>query len=175
MADEPAFVAPAFYARRGGAWADWWTVLHPPYTLWNVSYAALGAALAPRLDWVVLAATVAAFILAVGVAAHALDELHGRPLRTAISDRLLWGAAAVALAGAIVLGVVTVARSGIVLVPLIVIGTFLVLAYNLELLGRPAPHGPGFRGGVGRLPGRRRIRGPASWAVDPIRAGRSCG
>lgn len=135
MVEEPATVAPAFYARRGGVWADWWTVLHPPYTLWNISYAALGAALVASLDWVVLGATVVAFALAVGVAAHALDELNGRPLGTAISARMLRAAATVALLGAVVLGAVTVARSGFVLVPLIVIGSFLVVGYNLELLG----------------------------------------
>src|SRR6478752_3519345 len=82
--------APAFYARRGGPLGDWVTVLHPPYTLWRISYAAIGAALAPRIDWTVLGFTVLAFALAVGVAAHALDEWNGRPLRTGISSRALW-------------------------------------------------------------------------------------
>src|SRR2546428_614338 len=71
---------PAFYGRRGGWRADWWTLLHPPYTLWHVSYAVIGAGLAPHLDWLALAATAIAFFLAVGIAAHALDEFHGRPL-----------------------------------------------------------------------------------------------
>src|SRR5579884_1845729 len=63
-------LSPAFYARRGGARWDWWTVLHPPYTLWHLSYAAIGAALAPHLDWLILGATLVAFTLAVGIAAH---------------------------------------------------------------------------------------------------------
>ena len=33
---------PAFYARPSfasrGAIGDWWTLLHPPYTLWHLSY-----------------------------------------------------------------------------------------------------------------------------------------
>ena len=31
-------------------WRDWWTLLHPPYTLWHLSYVVLGAALARRLS-----------------------------------------------------------------------------------------------------------------------------
>src|SRR5207302_2834838 len=73
---------PAFYALAPGAWRDYVTVLHPPYTLWHLSYVAIGAGLAPELDFRVLALTLAAFFLAVGIGAHALDELNGRPLRT---------------------------------------------------------------------------------------------
>jgi xanthine/uracil permease len=83
----------------------------------------------------VLAATALAFFLAVGLAAHALDELNGRPLRTAIADRMLWGVAVGALAGAVTLGAVGVARRGPALIPFIVVGVGLVLGYNLELFG----------------------------------------
>jgi hypothetical protein len=128
----------AFYARRGGRGADWWTILHPPYTLWHVSYVVLGAAVAPGRDWAALGLSVLAFFLAVGVAAHALDELSGRPLGTAISDRGLVVAAALALLGAIALGVVGVFWKGgfnVALVVAIPVGTLLVVAYNLELFG----------------------------------------
>jgi hypothetical protein len=128
-------LSPAFYARRGGARWDWWTVLHPPYTLWHLSYAALGAALAPHLDWLILGATVLAFALAVGVAAHALDEWNGRPLRTEISDRALWIAAVVSLAAATALGIAVLPHTGLVLIPFVVVGIVLVLGYNLELFG----------------------------------------
>src|ERR1700758_5130708 len=104
-------------------------------TLWHVSYAVLGASLAPHLNWTVLAATALAFFLAVGLAAHALDEVNGRPLRTAIADRMLWGVAAGALAGAVTLGVLGAARRGPVLIPFIVVGVGLVVGYNLELFG----------------------------------------
>ena len=96
--------APAFYARRGNAASDWWTLLHPPYTVWHLSYVVLGAAIAPARDWTALAASVLAFFLAVGLAAHALDELQGRPLRTAIGTTTLWTVAVVALAAAVVVG-----------------------------------------------------------------------
>jgi len=130
--------APAFYARQGGAIGDWWTVLHPPYTLWHLSYVVLGAAVAPHRDWTALGFTVLAFFLAVGLAAHALDELHGRPLRTGIRATTLWAVALVALAGATAIGVVgALFRDGpqwalLVTVPA---GAFLVVAYNLELFG----------------------------------------
>ena len=80
---------PAFYALRPGGWRDLITLLHPPYTAWHLSYVALGAAAAPRIHPDRLLAAVCAFFLAVGIAAHALDELRGRPLRTGVSDRSL--------------------------------------------------------------------------------------
>jgi hypothetical protein len=125
---------PAFYAVTGRA-GDWWTLLHPPYTAWHLSYVAIGAALAPRLDGQRLVATLLAFFLAVGIAAHALDELNGRPLRTSIPSSVLVAAATAALTGAVALGVAGVARVGLVLVPFVVVGAFLVAAYNLELFG----------------------------------------
>jgi hypothetical protein len=136
VADESASATgAAFYAKRGGRGADWWTVLHPPYTAWHVSYAVIGALLAPHLNWLVVAATALAFFLAVGLAAHALDELNGRPLGTAIPGRVLWVVAIVSLVLAVALGVVTIGYTGPVLIPFIVVGVFLVLSYNLELFG----------------------------------------
>jgi hypothetical protein len=126
---------PAFYAARGGGWRDWWTLLHPPYTAWHLSYVVIGACLAPRVQLSRLVGTVLAFFLAVGIAAHALDELHGRPLRTRIPAGALVAASVVGLAGAVALGVAGVVRVGWVLVPFIVVGPLLVVAYNAELFG----------------------------------------
>jgi hypothetical protein len=96
---------PAFYALSPGGWRDYVTLLHPPYTLWHLSYAAIGAALAPHLEVDRLVATLAAFFLAVGIGAHALDELNGHPLRTRISDRALAWLAAISIGGAVGIGV----------------------------------------------------------------------
>jgi hypothetical protein len=126
---------PAFYALRPGGWRDYWTLLHPPYTLWHLSYVAIGAALAPRLRVSWLAETLLAFFLAMGVAAHALDELHGRPLRTRISDGVLWALAAIGLAGAIALGVHGAIEVSPWIWAFIVVGAVLVVSYNLELGG----------------------------------------
>jgi hypothetical protein len=126
---------PAFYALRPGGWRDYWTLLHPPYTLWHLSYVAIGAALAPRLDWAVLGWTVLAFALAMGVGAHALDELHGRPLRTRIPSRLLVLLAAVSIAGAAAIGIWVASQRTWWLLAFVAAGAFVVVAYNLELVG----------------------------------------
>ncbi len=126
---------PAFYALRAGGWRDLVTLLHPPYTAWHLSYVALGAAAAPAIHLDRLSATLAAFFLAVGVAAHALDEINGRPLRTRLSDRSLVALAAISLAGAIAIGIAGVVILSPTLAPFVVVGGFLVVAYNLELAG----------------------------------------
>src|SRR5690349_12252576 len=127
--------APAFYALRPGGWRDLITLLHPPYTAWHLSYVAIGAAVAPTLYADRLVAALVAFFLAVGVAAHALDELHGRPLRTRLSDRSLVALAAASLVGAVAIGIVGAVTVSATLVPLVVAGAFMVVAYNLELFG----------------------------------------
>ncbi|HSE09618.1 MAG TPA: hypothetical protein VLB29_13210 [Nocardioidaceae bacterium] len=135
---EPRTAAPAFYARHGGRAADWWTLLHPPYTVWHLSYVVLGAAMAPEVDLVALGASVLAFFLAVGLAAHALDELSGRPLRTRITDRSLQAVAALSLAAACGLGIFGAFLRGPTNWPLAVaipVGAVLLVGYNLELFG----------------------------------------
>lgn len=92
--------APAFYARSGSTGSDLVAVLHPPYTAWHMSYVALGAALAPQIDALRLIGTLTAFFLGTGIAAHALDELTGRPLRTSLPGWLLAVLSALGLAGA---------------------------------------------------------------------------
>ena len=126
---------PAFYALRSGGWRDYVTLLHVPYTLWHLSYVVFGAAVAPVLDGRRLAATLVGFFLGVGLTAHALDELNGRPLRTQISDRVLWTIAMVALVAAVALGVTGAIEVSWWLLAFVVFGGFIVVAYNLELLG----------------------------------------
>ncbi len=95
----------------------------------------IGASLAPRLDLLRLAATLVAFFFAVGVSAHALDELHGRPLRTSVPSSVLIAAAAIGLVIAVGLGVAGVTQVGIGLLAFIALGVLFVVVYNLELLG----------------------------------------
>ena len=129
-------LAPAYYAARARGWRrDIWALLHPPYTAWHLSYVLIGAGLATRVDLTRLAATLVAFFLAVGVSAHALDELRGRPLKTDLPASALWAAAVVGLLGAVMLGVAGVSVLGIGLLPFIAAGVLFVFAYNLELLG----------------------------------------
>ena len=88
----------SWYALPPGGWRDYVTLLHVPYTLWHLSYVVIGAALAPVWLPGRLGATLAAFALALGIGAHALDELRGRPLATQIPDRVLWLLAAGSIA-----------------------------------------------------------------------------
>jgi hypothetical protein len=135
MATPPRLERPAFYALRPGGWRDLITLLHPPYTAWHLSYVAIGAAAAPQLYADRLAAALGAFFLGVGVCAHALDELNGRPLGTRLSDRSLVALAVVGLTGAVAIGIVGAVTVSLSLVPFVVAGAFLVAAYNLELFG----------------------------------------
>jgi len=143
---------PAYYAAARGGWRDWWTLLHPPYTAWHLSYVVIGACLAPRVQTSRLIVTVLAFFLAVGVAAHAVDELHGRPLRTTISSAALIAVTVGALIGAVALGVIGISRVGIVLLPFIVVGPLLVMAYNAELFGGIVHTTAGFAAAWGAFP-----------------------
>jgi hypothetical protein len=126
---------PAFYALRPGGWRDLVTLLHPPYTAWHLSYVALGAAAAPVVHVDRLLAALGAFFLAVGIGAHALDELNGRPLGTQLSDRTLWGLAIAGVGGAVGIGIAGAVIVSASVVPFVCAGAFIVLAYNLELFG----------------------------------------
>jgi heme O synthase-like polyprenyltransferase len=129
----PPTLRPAWYALERGGWRDYLTLLHPPYTAWHLSYVVLGGCLAPIVSWPRLGAAVTAFALAVGIGAHALDELNGRPLRTKIPDRVLIALAVVSILGACAIGVAGAVVFRAWLGLLIPVGVFLVLAYNLEL------------------------------------------
>jgi hypothetical protein len=143
---------PAWYSLPSGGWRDYWTLLHPPYTLWHLSHVAIGAAAAPTLVPLHLGAALLAFFLGVGVAAHALDELQGRPLRTRIPDAVLWALGLIALAGAMALGVAGAARVSWWLVAFVAVGAFLVVAYNLELFGGTFHSAAWFALGWGAFP-----------------------
>jgi hypothetical protein len=142
----------AFYAVRPGGWRDWWNVLHVPYTAWHLGYVVIGAALAPHVDLTRLVATLLAFFCAVGIAAHCLDELRGRPLRTQIPSSVLVGVSSVSLAGAVVLGIAGVSRVGWPLIPFLIVGPLLVTGYNLEAFGGVIHTDAGFAAAWGAFP-----------------------
>ncbi len=126
---------PAFYALAPGGWRDYVTLLHVPYTAWHLSYVAIGAALTSAFAWNRFLPTLAAFFLAVGIGAHALDELNGRPLRTRIPGGVLVALGVVSIAGAVAIGVVGAVTVDPWIGAFVVVGGFIVVAYNLELLG----------------------------------------
>ena len=140
---------PAFYAARRGL-GDYWTLLHPPYTVWHLSYVLLGAALASAPDPQIVAGALVAFGLAVGVAAHAFDELRGRPLRTAIPAWALVAAGSVSLAIAVVLGLIAASTLGPLFLVFVAAGATLVVLYAVEA---PLVHSDvGFAVGWGAFP-----------------------
>lgn len=126
---------PAFYALAPGGWRDYVTLLHPPYTAWHLSYVVLGAALAPEWRPGILGLALAAFFLGMGVGAHALDELQGRPLQTRIGRTTLVVLAVVSLAAAAGIGIGTAVATNLWLLVFVAVGSFIVVAYNLELFG----------------------------------------
>ena len=133
MTEEPDRAA--FYALTPGGWRDYWSLLHPPYTVWHLSYVVIGASLAAEVQMRWLLETLLAFFLAMGLAAHALDELNGRPLRTRIPGGVLWAIAVIGLSGAVALGIHGAREVSPWLWAFIATGVFFVVAYNLELFG----------------------------------------
>ena len=125
---------PAFYAlRASGAWKDYVNLLHIPYTLWHLSYVILGAAVASTVHVDRLLGTLLAFFLAMGIGAHALDELNGRPLGTRIPSAVLVSLAVASLTGALVMGTVAGLIATLWLFPFMAFGAFIAVAYNLGL------------------------------------------
>ena len=143
---------PSWYALARGGWRDYVTLLHVPYTAWHLSYVVVGGCLAPVMRWERLGAAVAAFALALGIGAHALDEIRGRPLRTAIPVPVLVVLAAVSIGGACAIGIAGAAAWGWWLLALVAFGAFLVVAYNLELVGGHFHNGFWFALGWGAFP-----------------------
>lgn len=123
---------PAFYGRLGSPFGDLLTLLHPPYTAWHLSYVVFGAVVAAELDLLRLAGALAAFFFGTGIAAHALDEWHSRPLGTRLSNGTLLafstgglGASiGVAAAGVFVISPLTLAWAAA--------GVLLATGYTLE-------------------------------------------
>ena len=143
---------PAFYALAPGGWRDYLTVLHPPYTAWHLSYVAIGACLAPHLHADRLGAAAAAFFLALGVGAHALDEWQGRPLQTRIPEGMLLALTMVSLAGAVAIGIAGAVSFNLWLLLFVAAGALLVPIYNLELFGGAIHNSPGFALAWGAFP-----------------------
>jgi hypothetical protein len=105
------------------------------------------------MDWALWGWTTLAFALAMGVGAHALDELRGRPLQTRISPRVLVTLAVVSISAASAIGIAIAISRTLWLLVFVAVGAFFVVAYNLELFdGR-------FHGGLWF---------PAAWGAFPV-------
>jgi hypothetical protein len=126
-------VGSAFYSLRPGGIRDYWTLLHPPYTVWHLSYVLVGAALAPHPDPRVVGGALLAFFLGVGIAAHSFDELRGRPLGTRIPSAVLVTLGSLGLLGAVALGLLAANVVGAPFVAFVAAGAALVLLYAFEV------------------------------------------
>ena len=131
VAGSAFYATPAFIRKK--RWRDWWTVLHPPYTMLHLSLVTIGGCLVGPVNAVRLVVTLVAFFLAVGIGAHSLDELHGRPLKTSIPSWQLAGAGVVGLGGAVGLGIAGLFLVSPYLSIFIVVGVLVAVGYNLEL------------------------------------------
>ncbi len=127
--------ARAYYARAGTRWSDVLTVLHLPYTVWHLSYVVMGCALAPRIDWIRFGGLLVAFFGGTGLAAHALDEWNGRPLRTGLPDRALFGITVLGFLLAIAAVLVGVWLFSPWVIAWAIVGGVLAVGYSLEWFG----------------------------------------
>lgn len=120
--------------------ARWVNTIHLPYTLWHLSYVAIGAALAPAVRWDVLGWALLAFFLGLGVAAHALDLVRGDPLVLRLPQSHLALVGGVSLFLAAMVGAANLHWGNIPgwMSWLMLAGVFIVVGYNLEL---PGMHG----------------------------------
>ena len=109
------------------------SLLHPPYTLWHLSYVLLGIALSPALFVDRSISVLVAFFLGLGIGAHSLDETMGNPLKTRLSKKTLYLIGFGALAMSIVIGIYYVLFLSLALLPFILIESFFAVAYNLEI------------------------------------------
>ncbi len=123
----------AWYDIKGQGWLrDIFVLLHPPYTLWHLSYVPIGSAMAPVMNWPLLGWTYLAFFLGMGIGGHCLDELNGRPLKTTLPAWFLWFLVGLGVGGAAAIGLIIGDRETIWVLPCIIFGGFIVFAYNME-------------------------------------------
>jgi hypothetical protein len=144
---------PAWYAIEGrGAISDSLTLLHPPYTLWHLSYVIIGISLAPIIYPVRSIATLVAFFLGLGIGAHALDETMGNPLKTKLTRRELYSIGFSSIAIATAIGLYYALSLSLLLLPIIIIEVFFALVYNLEMFGKRFHNSPVFALSWGVIP-----------------------
>lgn len=116
--------------------ADFVNLLHPPYTLWHLSYVIIGISFAPVFYVSRSLATLLAFFFGLGIGAHALDEAVGNPLRTNISSTRLYLIGFVSIGIAIAIGVYYALTITYLLLPIISAEAFFAISYNLETFGK---------------------------------------
>ena len=146
----------------------------PAVHAWHLSYVVIGAALAPELPVNRLVWGLIAFALALGVGAHALDELHGHPLRTAIPDKVLIALAVVSIGAAAAIGVGGAFAWTFWLAPLRRLRRVPRPRVQPRALRRAVPLGSLVRARLGSLPRPDRLRRRGGDAQARSRSSRRC-
>lgn len=132
----------AWYAQGGSKARELYTIIHLPYTSMVLSYVLIGAALSPYFYPERVVLTLLAYFLGLGLSAHALNELHASHWVEILSRRELETLFVVPFIGAISVGAygmeMLYTSSKNVLAPLVLLGfivleTFFLFAYNLDL------------------------------------------
>jgi hypothetical protein len=138
-------------SRQDGARLDEWFVprfgplrfraavglLFLPYTAMVLAFTLIGSMLAETIHWDRVAAILAIYFLALGLAAHALDAVGSggtKPWGVVFSRRQLWLVAAGSLVLAYAIGIRYMLRDAPMLWWIAIAEGFFLLAYNLEWL-----------------------------------------
>ena len=107
-----------------------------PYSVMNASYVLIGSLLAPTVHYDRMLGMAVVYLLAVGVAAHALDAMGpNKPWGNLLSHRQLTWLAVGGLVPALAIGLYYALSVAPLLIPLGLGELFFLLAYNLELFG----------------------------------------
>jgi hypothetical protein len=119
--------------------ADFYNILHLPYTAMVLSFVVAGTAAAPQVHLDRLVGAVVAYFLGLGIGAHALDQLEpgGSHYVGSLSRRELATMAALGEAAGVAIGMYYALTVTLWLVPLIALGLLFALAYPFpsRLLG----------------------------------------
>jgi hypothetical protein len=133
--------AGAWYAQSGSKFRELYTIMHLPYTSMVLSYILIGASLSPSLYPTRVILTLLAYLLGLGISAHALNEMHARHWGRELTKTELQVLFAAPMAGALLIGAygmsVLFESSGtllasFVLLACMAIETFFVFAYNTD-------------------------------------------
>lgn len=139
-----AALRPTWYAGPDTRWGELWTMLHLPYTGMVLSFVVVGALLAPSIDPRILAASLAAYFLGLGLGSHFLDQLPGMGSRYVRhwSTTSLAVVGAAGIAGAVAIGVVGAAVAfGPVFLAFVAAQAIVAIGYPLAPVFRGALHG----------------------------------
>jgi hypothetical protein len=102
----------------------------------NASYVLIGSLVAPAVNFDRMWELALAYLLAVGVSAHSLDAMGpNKPWGDFLSRRYLLVLAIAALVPALVLGVFLALAYAPLLIPIGVVELFFLVTYNLEFFG----------------------------------------